>query len=420
MSVRYDRIVDSNSFIGRYMELMNSVETARAYDFFCALWLMSLAVGRRCVIARPRSPVYMNMYVILCAESGVTRKSTAIRNATKLARPFLRDHNISLMESRTTPEALEFVLHNTSVELGYAHLAISVSELVSFLGKEKYARSMPGLLTDLYDSPTERRGGGTKSGGQILMLSVYVSFMGASTPSWLVRQVNPDVVEGGFTSRCLFVWSERPKRLIPWPSGLNEVSREIALQEDMKNMREQAETVGSITVSPPALDYFKTWYVKRDRSRDAFRSSFEAREDAHVLRIAGFLSINDNAWLINVNHIRTAISIVDEVKHNGAKLFESYHAPPKVVQGLVKLRDMLIAAGEEACKQSTLTIKLRSYLTGGQITTALEIMHELEMVQRFVPMDKSRRGAPVTFWRATKRLETRSSIEAVVERLGEG
>src|SRR5258708_5404574 len=106
MSISYSKLVPADSFLGQYMEHMQEQETPQAYDFFCGLWLMSLAM-RGCVVNRPRAPVHMNMYCILAAESGTTRKSSAVRAATKIAREFLGDDAI-LIEAKTTPEQLEF------------------------------------------------------------------------------------------------------------------------------------------------------------------------------------------------------------------------------------------------------------------------------------------------------------------------
>ena len=60
------------------MDYMSYVETAESYDFWCAVWAIGDACGRRVYVDRPNIPVYLNWYIILAAESGSTRKSTAI------------------------------------------------------------------------------------------------------------------------------------------------------------------------------------------------------------------------------------------------------------------------------------------------------------------------------------------------------
>lgn len=217
--LNYKDIVPRNTFIGQYMDYMSSVETAYDYDFWCAVWLMSLALGRDVIVARPRAKVYMNWYIILVAESGVTRKSTGVRAAQRIALSFIErsPSEISLIQNKSTPEGLELLLQRMSNEHGYAHAAISIDEMVRFLGRERYAMELPGLLTDLYDAPEFRTGGGTVSRGPVVLRNVYLSFISASTPSWLGRAINPDIIEGGFTSRTVFVCSEKRKRKVSWP-----------------------------------------------------------------------------------------------------------------------------------------------------------------------------------------------------------
>ena len=78
-NVKYTTLVKPNTFIGKYMSYMSGLETPSSYDFWTAVWLTSLALGRGLVVSRPRIPVHMNWYIILCAEGGLTRKSTACR-----------------------------------------------------------------------------------------------------------------------------------------------------------------------------------------------------------------------------------------------------------------------------------------------------------------------------------------------------
>src|SRR3954462_5739067 len=133
-----------DSLLASYVKLYENVETSEAYDFWSAVWLLFSTIGRKVVVARPHAPVFLNTYVILCAESGITRKSTAVNGAVNmLATHILReDRDIALVQGGTTAEGLDNILsHN-------GHAAIVSSELVNLLGKERYNASLPGRLTD--------------------------------------------------------------------------------------------------------------------------------------------------------------------------------------------------------------------------------------------------------------------------------
>jgi hypothetical protein len=102
--MRYDRLVAPDSFIGRYMAACEPLETARAYDFWGAMWALGTVLGRGVYVPRPHAPVYMNWYVIFAGESGITRKSTAVRMSRDIVRQFLPAEN--MVEGKTTPEYL--------------------------------------------------------------------------------------------------------------------------------------------------------------------------------------------------------------------------------------------------------------------------------------------------------------------------
>jgi hypothetical protein len=409
--INYGKVVQQNTFIGQFLQYCEGSETPYAYDFWTALWILSVALGRNIIVDRPAAPIYLNLYCILVAESGVTRKSTSVRRAVKFVRDLCGDDNL-LVESKITPEKLEHDLFLQTVEFGCARVNIAIDELVKFLGREKYVETMPTLLTDLYDCPEIRNGGGTLARGRTLLKQVYVSFLSASTPSWLLRAVNPDVIEGGFTSRVIFVVEEQPKRRAPWPEETSHTLFE-SLRHQLRSLRERATTIKKVIVSDGAKKKFSSWYKSRDIKRDPFRASFQSREDGHVLRIAALLCINDDTWEIQSTHIVTAIKIVTEVRENGAAIFEGTGTNSKIILGVDAIRDKLLVAGINGIKQSELTKALQRYMNAEHVRTALDIMHDLNMVQRFDGIQIGK-GRPTTMWRATQSLLSPKAIDTII------
>lgn len=415
--VKYSKVVPQDSFLGDFLKYMDPLETPYAYDFWTAVYTLSVSVGRSIVVNRPLAPVYLNVFAILVAESGVTRKSTAVRHGTKLAR-LLAHESMELVEAKITPELLEYKLHKQSEEHGRSGVAISISELVTFLGREKYVSSMPTLLTDLYDCPELRGGGGSLSSGDRTLRNVFVSFLSASTPSWLIRAVNPDVIEGGFTSRVMFIVAEEPKRRQSWPEGLDE-DIEGRLLKRLHEIRTKAERVARIEISPGGRSRFDKWYKGRLLHRDPFRASFQSREDAHILRLAAFLCINDGTYVIQSNHISAAISIITEVREDGASIFEGTGSNSRLVQGIDKIRDSLLAAGINGRTQTEITKAVSNFINAEEMKTVLDIFHELDMVQRF-DIPSTGRGRPKTLWRGKAALSASNAIDLAIEKHSPG
>lgn len=390
---------------------MSTQETPLAYDFWGGIFALSSAIGRGTVVDRPRAPVYLNLFCIFVAESGTTRKSSAIREAMRFVRPLCGQSNY-LIEAKTTPESLEAILHKQSKEFDRSQATIGISELVTFLGREKYNEQMPTLLTDLYDCPELRSGGGTISSGPRILKRVFVSFLSASTPAWLLRAVNPDVIEGGFTSRVCFIVAEEPKQLSAWPKEIDEATVN-RVSERLLRIREKARDVSTISISDGALKAFTRWYKGRTIHRDPFRSSFQSREDAHILRLAAFLCINDDVWQIQLTHVLSAIKIVTEVREDGAAIFEGTGSNSRLVVGIDKIRDKILAAGMNGLQQRELTKSVQPYMNSKYLNACLDVMHDLGMVQKFeVNIGK---GRPSTIWRGLQPLLDTKALDKIIE-----
>lgn len=411
--VKYQKLVPPNSFLGQWMQLWDKSETPYAYDFWTGICLLSVAVGRDLIIDRPLAPVFLNHYIVLVAESGITRKSSAVRRIPKIIRA-LGDEQY-LVETRSTQEKLEHDLNLQTAEQGTATCHIVIDEMVKFLGRERYAQTMPTFLTDLYDSPDIRTGGGTLSNPKSRLQRVFVNLLTASTPSWLIRAVNPDVIEGGFTSRVIFVVSEKPKRSSPWPEKPDEELYARCI-DSLKSIRRDASNLSRIQISEGARSRFVAWYKSRELRRDPFRSSFQSREDGHVLRMAAMLCINEGSWEIQAAHITSAVRIITETREDGASIFEGTGTNSRLVIGIDALRDKLLAAGLGGCKQSELTKALQRHMNADELKTALNIMHDLGMVQCFENVQVGR-GRPVNLWRGLAPLVDSKSLDRIAERI---
>ena len=389
--------VPSDSFIGEYMEYMSYIETAESYDFWCALWAIGTGVGRGVYVDRPNSPVYCNWYIILAAEAGTTRKSTAISSILSIL-----EGTDSILTGKTSPESLELYLHDRCREGGTAKAHFAVSELVTILGREGYMSTMPGLLTDLYDCQELRTSPGTLQMGELVQRNVYVTFLSASTPSWLVTAINPSVIEGGFTSRVVFVVDDNRKRSIAWPKK-REGEHLGKVRDRFESTITTARGVGPIGITKGGLKKFTNWYNTRASHTDPFRSGFEAREDDHLLRIAGCLAINDGTGEIQSRHIGYGSKLISQVKDGSFRLFGgdfSYHA--KLVSAIERVRDVLLAAGSDGVMHSDLQNKVQRNLDAQELKTLMTIMHECGMIQIF----KVKKGrSTATYYRATRAIE---------------
>jgi len=395
--MNYKSLVDNNTFIGQYMEYMSDIETPEAYDFWSAIWAIGVACGRDVFVDRPHLPVYLNWYIILAADSGTTRKSTAVRSIEKIIQPL---HTGLTIGTKVSPEKLINSLASKTETQDTATCVIAVPELVTLLGKEGYMVNMPGLLTDLYDCPGHIDGG-TKDETTSIK-NVYVNLLSASTPSWLVTAINPQVIEGGFTSRVIFVAEDKRKRAIPWPKA--ERASEQTVRGTLNVLQEKARSVQRISVNSTGLDIFKKWYMARVGHKDAYRASFEAREDDHVLKLASCLSINDESFQISSHHIRKSTRIIADVKDKAYALFGEgavNDTGVRISDGIDKVRQELIKAGMDGVRHNNLYKSVRHKIDSKEFGLLMNIMHEAGMIQQF-----EIKGTRGKIYRGTNHLES--------------
>lgn len=389
-----NKYVPEDSFLGRYMQLCEPQETALEYDFWGGMWVLGTALGRSVHVPRPRARVYMNWYVMFVAASGITRKSTAVQ----IARDTCRMLDLPMLETRATSE----FLWDTLTSMKEARLAIAVSELVTFLGKSNYAMEIPGMLTDLYDCPETRSGGGSMLRGAREMRDVYITFLSASTPSWLGEAINPAVVEGGFTSRCLFITADQPKHKVPWPAE-GEIDC-AALLPYLQAAQSQASRTPVIALLPDAMERYSSWYKGRDTSsQDPFVQSFQSREDSHMLRAAACLAINDGSFAIYRSHVNAAIQLIREVKADALELFHDTGVPQKFQLGINRITELLANSGAAGMGHSQLYLRTRHYLRADEMNMIMLAMHEHGMVAKIEDKVPGKAGrAPIRYVRSDK------------------
>lgn len=410
-----------DSFLANYVDMMSVLETSLVYDFWCGMFCLSNAVTRNAVIDRPRAPVRLNLYMILTAESGTTRKSTAVNTVARIMEQFNErtGTRISIINTKTTPERLEQVLSVSSKEQGTAHFSFIVSELVTALGSERYNIAMPGLLTDLFDSPAIRRTTGTVSSGSQELRNVYGTFLSASTPSWLTRAINPDVIEGGFTSRVFFIISDAPKQRVAWPTRRDDdgeqslVEQLVGVYNDFTGGRRGTEYKVQLTEGAHAK--FSQWYTTRELGIDPFTSSFDAREDGHILKVAGLLAVNRGSGVIDYDDIVDSIYLVQcTVKQQSTELL-SYQVNNVIVDTLEKLRNTIIQH-PTGIKHGELLRKMQTVAKAKRVNIILDVMHHLAMVKKF-EYGHMAQGRPGIMWTGTPALKSADYLQVMMENL---
>jgi hypothetical protein len=85
----------------------------------------------------------------------------------------------------------------------------------------------------------------------------------------------------------------------------------------------------------------------------------------------------------------------------------------RLVAGIDKIRDKLLAAGLSGLPQRELTKAVAQYMDASHMKAVLDIMHDLGMVQQFQGVQLGR-GRPMTIWRGAPPLASSKALDDVI------
>jgi hypothetical protein len=338
------------NFIDAYLDYTKNQESTRKIHKWVALSIIAAAMERKVFLNAGHFIIFPNLYIFIIGESGVVRKSTS----TGIGVDLLREcKNVSVMSERVTSRSLidqlarskrEFSIENK----GHKQSAVYcyASELVVFL-KEVYG-SISELLTTFYDcSPQDSSKPWvyeTKGEGRTLIYGPCLNILGASTSAWLTKAIPADEMEGGFSSRVIFVVErENPDNFVAWP----ELSPEVeALKPKLIQDLQQIHALrGNFTKTKAAHDFYAEWYVNFKKNAinqtDSRFKGYYGRKPTTIIKIAMALSVAEgNSLVFDRPHIEKAIALLDELEQS---MFEAFGATGKnrLAEGTHKISEMV-------------------------------------------------------------------------------
>lgn len=288
-------LIPKQGWLADYIEYTMLSEAPAAFHFFTGCAVLGAAIGRKVWFAKGYYRVFPNHQIILVAPTGKCRKTSALNLGLKLLQQL---DGLNILADKTTPEALTAELSTLGMGTGgklytarEAHGVVYAPELAVFLGKQRYNEGMISLLTALFDNP-DKWLGSTKGAGKQELTNVCITFMGASTPDWLVSAIPQDAFGGGFMSRLLFIVQEDTPRCFPIPKA---VTTPIELIRGLQH-RHKATVGGEMTFEDSKAEFwYSMWYTasRKDIPEDDKMAGYHERKPDHLLRLAMVLALSE-------------------------------------------------------------------------------------------------------------------------------
>ena len=324
----------------------------------CHLWsiisVIAASLERKVWMDRGYYTLFPNLYTFIIGKSGLIKKSTTTGIAIDLYRSL---PDVRMMSERLTAASLinQLQLSGKTYSIGDKEFRQSsvfayASELSVFMAE--VSGSIVDLLTTFYDcSPHDCSKPWvyeTKTSGIQKIYGPCLNILGASTKAWLKKCIPASEMEGGFSSRIIFVVeNSAPKKFVAWPEmrpELHEMKEklidDLCLIHSMK---------GVMVPTQKARELFEKWYQHHMTL---------VVPDCHDPRMSGYLGRKGDLML-KLAMVRSASSDRGDYKITEGDLLWAGQELEAIEA------DMRIAfEGVGGSKETELTFEIRQYVRG--------------------------------------------------------
>src|SRR3990167_3263791 len=317
-------------WIKAYMSYSAESEAPDKFHYWTAVGVVAGALRRRVWLEMGYFQWTPNMYLIFVAPPGIVSKSTTANIGMNLIREV---PGIKFGPDAVTWQALSLSLAQSTVLVlmpdGLYHpmsaLTIVSGELGTFFNPSD--REMVDLLVALWDGQKGVFSKVTKTQGNDIIENPWVNLLGCTTPAWIAGNFPAYLIGGGFTSRCIFVYSDYKRHLNAYPI--------TTLPKDFKTTRARliedlsliSSMAGEFTLTPDAIIYGTKWYEEHYKNKTPWLNNdrfagYLARKQTHIHKLAIVLSAaSRDDMLITEKDLEIAIKIIGTIESDMPKVF---------------------------------------------------------------------------------------------------
>ena len=329
-------------------------ESPRKFWVWAGLFTLNAALERRVWLPFGMDCIYPNLFVMCVAPPGRCRKATP----PTFAKRILADVQLNIFADSASKRALTKKLHEISRTCAFSFigpdgvrlnkpqcpLVIVSKELSSFLAVN--LKEMVEVLTDLWDNH-DKWDYETSEKGKDSIHGVCLSCYFATTPIWVARNLPPESIGGGFTSRFVVIHSSSKYKSLSLPPPPDQVLYKM-LVDDLAAVRRIS---GEFRWEPEAFDIYDKWYHTIE---PRVQATFDERiqvflERIHVvgLKVAMALRVAYSSDLvITASDMQLAIKLVDELEQDIPKAFGAQGSASENAVNIQRISSQIRTSGK--------------------------------------------------------------------------
>lgn len=252
-------------WLGAYVDYAQFTEAPTKMHFWSGVSAIAGALRRKVWIDEGYYKWFCNMYICLVAPPGVVSKSTT----AGLAMDMLREvPGIKFGPNVVTWPALVSKFAESTEAFEYKQdyfpmspLTLEASEFGNLLDPQD--RGMVDLLVSLWDGKQGEFTKVTKGSGEEKIENPWINLLACTTPSWIAANFPEYMLGGGFVSRTIFVYADKKRQLIAYPSDhlpTDMGQKRQALVDDLTHIA--ANVCGEYKLQPAAKAWGRAWYAQ--------------------------------------------------------------------------------------------------------------------------------------------------------------
>lgn len=319
-----------DDFLTAYIDYAGFSEAPRRMHFWSGVAAVAGALRRKVWLSMGYYRWCVNHYIIFVAPPGIVSKSTTVAIAMDILR---KVPGIKFGPDIVTWPALvsAFAAATESFEVdGDFHtqcaLTLESSEFGNLVNPQD--REMIDLLVTLWDSKQGGFAKVTKGSGSDTVENPWINLVACTTPAWIAGNFPEYIIGGGFTSRCLFVYTDQKEKLVAYPvyhipAGMQETQAKLV--EDLSHIAEHLN--GPFKLTERARAWGEAWYQHHyehppKHLQDERFGGYLARKQTHLHKLAMVLAASGGDDLVlTEDHLALANKMISDLELDMPKVF---------------------------------------------------------------------------------------------------